>query len=804
MQRRTSGRMLFATLLLALVTTPASATIDMSGRYEAIQFPCHYTFVQTGAALGLSGTCGPQSQPMSGTGTIDSSTGAFTVSGGVITGLCNTFVITGTADGEIFNATYVCDSGSGPVTGTKCLNGILDPGEDCQDGNAVDGDCCSSRCRFEPVGSPCASNLNSCTSDVCDGAGACLHELTTASCDDGNACTVGDVCADGTCVPGAPVSGGECSATQACERTIARTLASCIARVGGRMKRCYLKTGAACPPEDLGTAKNLAKVAAKIGAECSDATMVQALGYGAEATPATVIARVQEACTGEVASIVARTFGGPQAALLAGADPSTTSCLSAASSAALKLVKTEATLRAKCIAKAHGIGNTCDVAGTNAKIVAAEAAASATIGARCSDLEAITGLDAAMYVDRAAAQARCVTAASHGNSGPLALDCGPRGTVAVPPRDTWTKVVLDQATYGTICGDGSPYAFWIRLPPSGKPSEKMAIDLQGGGVCVFEADCVAKSYNLSSATEDTHPTTGIFSTSAADNPFSDWTMVFLPYCTQDDHIGGGVTDVFPSVTVRRFGAINLRTALRYVRDVLWQDLAATEPEGYRPDRLTVIFGGESAGGIGVNYNYHYVLDDLRWAHTTAVPDSGSPLDNGQVLGVQGLGIVAQAETGNLAWGARPYQPPYCLDSTCFIGPVLQAATSSRLKAVAEQQIVNVSNQADGVLSSDEFFPSMAAWINAVRAAYCATQGLNGIRNWFPAQSTPYHTILTVASRWSSVTAASETLPTFLAGAIADPDAVTDHVDEGTLVTDYPGVNPIACLERASASAKSLR
>ena len=83
---------------------PAAAAIDMSGKYEAIEFPCHYTFVQTGTALGLSGTCGPQSQPMSGTGTIDSSTGAFTLSGN-LTGVCNTLVITGTADGEMFTAT---------------------------------------------------------------------------------------------------------------------------------------------------------------------------------------------------------------------------------------------------------------------------------------------------------------------------------------------------------------------------------------------------------------------------------------------------------------------------------------------------------------------------------------------------------------------------------------------------------------------------------------------------------------------------------------------------------------------------
>src|SRR4030095_3540453 len=191
-------------------------------------------------------------------------------------------------------------------------------------------------------------------------------------------------------------------------------------------------------------------------------------------------------------------------------------------------------------------------------------------------------------------------------------------------------------------------------------------------------------------------------------------MVSLLYCTQDLHIGGGITDVFPSVTVHRFGAINVRAALGYVRDILWQDLGATEPEGYRPDRLTVLFGGESAGGAGGNYNYHYLLDDLRWVHTTAVPDAGSPLDNGEQLGLQGLATIIQAETGNLAWGGRPYQPSYCLASSCFIGPVLQGATSPRLKAVPEQQILNVSNQVDDVQTSTQFFPSMTAWTNALR------------------------------------------------------------------------------------------
>ena len=459
------------------------------------------------------------------------------------------------------------------------------------------------------------------------------------------------------------------------------------------MRRCYLKTGAACPPDDAGGARKLlAKVATRIAARCSDAATVQALGYGAAATPATVTARVQEACTGEVAAIAARTFGGPQGAFLAGAASHHVSCLSAASFGGPQARSDgEANLRAACLAQGRGWGSRVTWRVPTRQIAAAESTARATIGAKCPDLKATIGLDAAMYVDRAAAQARCVTAASHGNSGPLALDCGPRPPVVVPSRDTWTKVVLDQATYGTICGDGSPYAFWLRLPPNGKPSEKVAIDVQGGGSCWADSDCAAASYNLSSATADDHPTAGILSTSAADNPFSDWTMVFVPYCTQDLHIGGGITNVFPSVTVRRFGAINLRAALRYVRDVLWQDLAATEPEGYRPDRLTVLFGGESAGGAGVNYNYHYLLDDLRWVHTTVVPDSLLMLDN---VATRIVGTAARIETGS-----RAYQPPYCLDPTCFIGPVLQAATSPRLKAVPEQQIINVSNQVTMPISS---------------------------------------------------------------------------------------------------------
>jgi hypothetical protein len=578
---------------------------------------------------------------------------------------------------------------------------------------------------------------------------------------------------------------------QKCEATVASLITSCSKTVGVRVGKCYADTGAACAPTDKTVVKALAKVDAKVLKVCPDAATVAAAGFGSAMDSAGLIARVKEACTGEPASLAARTFGGPQAAVLASADAALTTCLETAHAEATKLLQLEAKAYASCLKTAHA-GKTCDVVKTLAKIATIETKSTAKITAVCPDLATPIGLTVPEYVGRAAAQARCMTAAGHGGSAPLALDCGPRANVTTPARGTWTQVVLDNATWGTKCGDGTDYAFWIKLPATGKPSEKVAIDLQGGGVCLFEADCEAVPARLFNALDDENPTTGLFDADPAVNPFSDWTQVFLPYCTQDVHFGGGTTSTFASVTVQRFGGLNVRAALRYVRDVLWDDLGDTEPHGFNPSRLTVLFGGESAGAFGVNYNYHYLLDDLRWAHTTAIPDSGLALDNGQALGVASLGLVVGPDTPPFGWGVRRLQPPYCLAGNCGVGPVIQAASSPRLKAVPEQQIINISNQVDDGQVGTTFFATTVDWINALRTAYCANQNKNGIRNWLPAVTAPYHTILTTASRWSTVTADGVKLPAYLAAAIANPDGVIDAVDEGTLTTDYPGVNAFAC------------
>ena len=100
-----------------------------------------------------------------------------------------------------------------------CGNGVVDLGEQCDDGNLAAGDCCSPTCQFEPAGQACANNP--CISgSTCDGAAACVGGApNTLPCNDGNACTTADTCAGGVCVGGPPpncVDGNVCT-TDTCD-----------------------------------------------------------------------------------------------------------------------------------------------------------------------------------------------------------------------------------------------------------------------------------------------------------------------------------------------------------------------------------------------------------------------------------------------------------------------------------------------------------------------------------------------------------------------------------------------------------
>ena len=66
---------------------------------------------------------------------------------------------------------------------TACGNGIVSAGEQCDDGNTTAGDCCSPTCQFEAGGSSCDDGHLCTNADACDGAGSCVGTAAPlASC----------------------------------------------------------------------------------------------------------------------------------------------------------------------------------------------------------------------------------------------------------------------------------------------------------------------------------------------------------------------------------------------------------------------------------------------------------------------------------------------------------------------------------------------------------------------------------------------------------------------------------------------
>lgn len=104
----------------------------------------------------------------------------------------------------------------------------------------------------------------------------------------------------------------------------------------------------------------------------------------------------------------------------------------------------------------------------------------------------------------------------------------------------WTQI---DGGEGTICSQGTPFSFYVR--PAESPSDKLLIHFQGGGACWFGANCdlsASPTYDpLIDESDDPTNYGGIFNFEHEDNPFSDYNMVMVPYCTADVHLGDAET-----------------------------------------------------------------------------------------------------------------------------------------------------------------------------------------------------------------------------------------------------------------------
>ncbi|MEZ4280585.1 MAG: pectin acetylesterase-family hydrolase [Myxococcota bacterium] len=148
--------------------------------------------------------------------------------------------------------------------------------------------------------------------------------------------------------------------------------------------------------------------------------------------------------------------------------------------------------------------------------------------------------------------------------------------------DGWVKHAFDpEGGDGPICIAGTDYSVYTR---AGNPS-KLLIFEQGGGACWQDF------YNCNVLAEEQAPPgprAGIFDFDDPENPFADYSIVYMPYC--DGSVFSGDNAVFDASFP--FGPVRHHRGLR--NQSAGMDVAkATFP---RARQITV--AGSSAGGVG--------------------------------------------------------------------------------------------------------------------------------------------------------------------------------------------------------------
>ncbi len=196
-------------------------------------------------------------------------------------------------------------------------------------------------------------------------------------------------------------------------------------------------------------------------------------------------------------------------------------------------------------------------------------------------------------------------------------------------RDTTVSPNVDDAQFTSIRADGpieylgrqleptclndTPYRYFVK-----RGSEnKLLVYYQGGGACWEPVTC-SIPVCAATATSGDNPqnvTTGFADLSNPDNPFRNWNVVFVTYCSCDIHFGDAEQQYSPTLLVQHRGYHNARVVEKWAREHF------VDPE-------VVFVTGSSAGAYGA------------WFHGPLLHEAW-PGAQFHILGDAGNGVITQ-------------------------------------------------------------------------------------------------------------------------------------------------------------------
>ena len=139
---------------------------------------------------------------------------------------------------------------------------------------------------------------------------------------------------------------------------------------------------------------------------------------------------------------------------------------------------------------------------------------------------------------------------------------------------------------GCICSDGTPATIFERVADP----TKVMLFFEGGGACFNAATCDpngSPTYTVNQVdvtARNLERLGGYFDDENPENPLASHSIIYVPYCTGDVHIGSATTDYGDGIVIEHRGHDNALKALDY--------LVATFP-----DAEQLVVTGESAGSV---------------------------------------------------------------------------------------------------------------------------------------------------------------------------------------------------------------
>ncbi|DAZ97073.1 TPA: hypothetical protein N0F65_001257 [Lagenidium giganteum] len=153
--------------------------------------------------------------------------------------------------------------------------------------------------------------------------------------------------------------------------------------------------------------------------------------------------------------------------------------------------------------------------------------------------------------------------------------------------------------------------FFFQFMPSVVKSSKLMIYFQAGGACIDDTTC---DYNLLCSMPQAIFSTvakaadgGIFNRTHEDNPFMDWNIVHVPYCTGDLHLGNDVRSMPESPYAQFLGKPSCLGHNMTIHQVGYENAMAAFDwaKANFPSPSELILGGSSAGSMAAQlYSAH--------------------------------------------------------------------------------------------------------------------------------------------------------------------------------------------------------